>query len=505
MHQALNTPELIVTDALQSAARQVVDVTRRSTPFPYLIDAKLGNAENAPMLDADTAEQNDTPLYTIAIKWKDIAHDLIQADTQRGGPLCQIARRANDVIARAAILNRHNRRPPLYAETTVREFIRLGFSTPQHSPLIRAAGHVTPPPVFPLNHDLGPIITDIAAHMAASQETQSVAQILHSPKERQDLLDKWPHLELALFIRRVAGIQPNKQGCYRPDQSWGNHLSPQRLVTSTVLRILTRDQRPHTTDYLTVEVQRLVGKFLPDAYNTLSAVRATLSQSDNISWQGRSTFGLETWDTALERQNMASTRGRTGDLIYALLTQRGLTDVETVIEHVQRRANAKRRTVQEAINHDPEDRFVRISNRRVAANPIPKAHNPGAAPFTVIPDEQIHQPAPVLHEAEFRWLVDYVQALNDLAPPLPTRAAVTGSRAAGFALDDPMEMVVVVNDDDRSSLEPRLAEIAVAASETVPSVQPRINIVSPRAWERQQADKAPVAHHNVWLASHEAA
>ena len=501
MHKALNTSEPIVTDALQSAAREVVDITRRNTPFPYLIDAKLGDAENAPMLDTETAAQNNTPLYTIAIKWKDIAHNLIQTDTQHGGPLSRIAQRANDVIARAGILNRHNHRPALYAETTIKEFIKLGFSTPEHLPLIRAAGHIVPPPVFPLNHDLGPIITDIAAHMAASHQEQNADLFLPSLEHRQDNLAKWPDLDLTLFIERVAGIRPDEQGFYHPDQPWGNFISAQRLVASTMLRILTRDQRPRTTDYLIVEIQRLVGKFLPDAYNTLGAVRATLSRSDNISWQGRSTFGLKTWHTALERQNMASTRGRTGDLIYVYLMQQGPTDVQAVIEHVQHKSNIKRRTIQEAINHDPEDRFVRISNRLVTANPIPNAHNPGAAPFIVIPDEETHRPAPVLHQAEFLWLVDYVQALNDLEPPLPARVALTGPRAAGFALADPMKITVVVDDHDRPSLEPRLAEIAAATSDSVPSVQPHISILSPQQWEHQQTSEAPEAHHNAWLAT----
>ena len=198
------------------------------------------NAENGPMLDTETAAQNNTPLYTIAIKWKDIAHNLIQTDTQHGGPLSRIAQLANDVIARAGIPNRHNHRPALYAETTITEFIKLGFSTPEHLPLIRAAGHIVPPPVFPLNHDLGPIITDIAAHMAASHQEQNADLFLPSLEHRQDNLAKWPDLDLTLFIERVAGIRPDEQGFYHPDQPWGNFISAQRLVASTMLRILTR-------------------------------------------------------------------------------------------------------------------------------------------------------------------------------------------------------------------------------------------------------------------------
>ena len=501
MPKALNTLEIIVKDTLFSTARTVIEVARQNTPDPYLIDTKLGDAKKAPMLDTQIALMYDKTPYTIGPKWNITVNEITRADAQHGNPLAQIAQRANDVITQAAILNRHNRRPPLYAESTIKTFIQLGCARPEHSPLIRAAGHVAPPPIFPRSHDIGPISSDIAAHMAASHEPQSVAQIIQSLEGRQDLLAKWPQLDLTLFIQRTMGIRPHQRRLYHPDQPWGNFISAQRLIASTMLRILTRDQLPRTTDYLIVEIQRLVGKFLPDGYKTLGAVRATLSRSDNISWQGRSTFGLKTWHTALERQNMASTRGRTGDLIYVYLMQQGPTDVQAVIEHVQHKSNIKRRTIQEAINHDPEDRFVRISNRRVAANPIPNAHNPGATPFNIIPDEETHRPAPVLHQAEFLWLIGYVQALNDLEPPLPARVAITGARAAGLAHEgDTLEITVIVNPRNRASLEHQLAEIAAATSDSVPSVQPQISILSPQQWEHQQSSEAPEAHHNAWLA-----
>ena len=213
-----NTPSRVVSDDLRNAAQEVVAAVRRNTPYSFLLDAKLGTAEVGPMLDADTVAQNDTPLYTIAIRWKDIAQNLIETDRQHGSPLNKIAQRANDIITRAAILNRHNRRPPLYAENTISEFIKLGFSTPEHSPLIRAAGYVTPPPVFPLNYDPTPVMRNIAAFMARSVQPQSTAQIFESLKGRQHLLDKWPDLDLTLFIRRMADIRPDDHGLYHPDQ-----------------------------------------------------------------------------------------------------------------------------------------------------------------------------------------------------------------------------------------------------------------------------------------------
>ena len=131
------------------------------------------------MMDAEAAAVSNTPLYTIPIKWKDIVRQLIEADAQYDNAFHEIARRANAVITRTGILNRHNRRPPLYSESTIDAFIQLGVSTPQHSPMIRAAGHLVPPPVFPLNYDLAPIISDVAAHMARSTSHRASLRSSH--------------------------------------------------------------------------------------------------------------------------------------------------------------------------------------------------------------------------------------------------------------------------------------------------------------------------------------
>ena len=87
-----------------------------------------------------------------------------------------------------------------------------------------------------------------------------------------------------------------------------------------------------------------------------------------------------------------------------------------------------------------------------------------------------------------------------MAATLPSRVAITGPRAAGFASAEPMAITVVVADRDRASIENRLAEIAAAASEAVPSVQHNISILSPEQWSDQQDYETPIAHHNIWLA-----
>ena len=299
----------------------------------------------------------------------------------------------------------------------------------------------------------------------------------------------------------MTNIQTDHLGLYLPDQPWGKFVSAQRLVASTILRILKRDQEPRTTAYLVTEIERLVGQFLPAEYHLLAAVRAAISKSDDVTWQGRSTFGLRQWETTLNPQGMVVRPKTTGDLIYSFLMQHGPADVGAVIEHVQQNSTAKKRTVQEAINHDPAKRFIRTADGGVLINPIPHSLNPDAPSLKITPDGNRERLAPVLRQSELLWITHYVQAMSELKPPWPARVTLTGPRAAGLASDDTMEIVVVVDDHNRPSLEPRLAEIAAAASESAPSVRPSISIISPQQWDHQPASGLPGAHYNVWLAT----
>ena len=500
MHPTRNTPDHVVSDDMRNAAQEVVDAVRRNTRHPFLIDAKLGDAECPPKTDRELASEHDTPPSTISYRWTIIAAAITQADQEHGNPLQKIAQRANDAMAAAAIINRHRRHPPVYSDDTIRIFMELGLAASQHSPLIRAAGHVLPPPTVPTGHGIDFIIADIASHMARSHEPQTPQQILQALRHRQQVLDQWPKLDIALFIRRVADIPIDPTGHYHADQPWGAFLSTGQLVLNTMLRILEREQRLLATKYLSSEVERLVGRFLPDGHNTSRAIRAAARASDEVSWQGLSTFGLRAWETALHPRSITTRRSKTGDLIYAFLIRHGPAGTDEIIEHVQRLSTAKKRTVQAAINHDPANRFIRSADGRVAINPIPQNLNPDSPALKITPDGHRHHPTPVLHESEMLWITHYVQALDELAPPLPAQAALTGSRAAGFALDDRMEITVVVDDRDRPDLESRLAEAAAVASESVPSVQPQISILSVEQWTERMDGATPEAHHNVWLA-----
>ena len=74
---------------------------------------------------------------------------LTQTDRDHDTPLGQIAQRANAIINRAAIVNRHNRRPPLYAESTIGIFVELGLRSPRALPAYPRRRVRRPPSDFP--------------------------------------------------------------------------------------------------------------------------------------------------------------------------------------------------------------------------------------------------------------------------------------------------------------------------------------------------------------------
>ena len=505
MPASASSPQTIVTHALAVSAGEVINAVRQNARHAFLIDAKLGGANTGPMPDPAIATILDAPKGTIGYWLSPIIKALKDADQQLGSPLHQIAQRTNDAMAKAAIINRQNRRPPLYAEPTIRVLIKLGFATAKDAPLIRAAGYVNPPSVVPASHDIDDLMKDIAVNMARARGPYSPEDILQSLRHRQDDLANWPELDLELFIRRVGGLLPDDQGLYQPDQPWGTLIRPSQLVAKTVLHVLERDQRPRSAPYLIDETRRLVGHHLPDGYNLPNAVHNFAYHSDEVTLQGRSTFGLRKWGTTRNVPNAPNVNEvptTTGDHIYVFLMEHGPSNINDAIEHALRTVGTERRTIQDVINHDHAKRFVRLPDRRVAANPFHKGLNPITTTLTVVPDGQQSRLGPILCQSELLWITHYVQALNKLTPPLPTQAALTGQRAAGFALDDTMEIVVMVDDCDRPNLKNQLAQAAEVASESVTSVQPQISILSAEQWAERMDGETPEAHHNIWLAPH---
>ena len=271
-------------------------------------------------------------------------------------------------------------------------------------------------------------------------------------------------------------------------------------MTDTVVRILTREREPRTTAYLVDETERLVRHLLADGYNIPNAVRNSVYTSELIEWSGPSTFRCIERDSAPISQRKFRGRGKTSNHIHDFLMDNGPAHTDDIIQHMQETFSTKETTIRDAIYRDTGKRFLRLEDRRMAANPAMLEHNPETPTIVIIPDERLHRPAPVLLESELAWLTRYLKGLSELAPPLPCRVAITGPRAASFAHEgDTVEVTVVLDFDHRPSLEPRLAKCVAEATEAVPSVQPNIRIISTEQWTQQRDGRTPVAHHNVWL------
>ena len=504
MPATASSPQTIVTHALAVSAGEVINAVRQNARHAFLLDAKLGDANTAPMPDTTIADVYDTALNSIHFKMSRIRTVLISIDHQHGSPLAQIAERANDAMARAAIINHHNRRPPLYSENTISTFIKLGCAKPNHSPIIRAAGHVVPPPVTNRIRNVDNIAGDIAAHLAASPEPQTAEQILRALRDRRKVLDHWPNLDFALVIRRLTDIWPDHRGRYHIDEKWSRFLSGQRLVTNTVIRILDRDQQPRTTAFLIDETEHLVRHLLPDGYNIPSAVRTSVYTSDEISRRDLATFGLRMWNDTPDAESMTSHWGSTDAFIRAFLTENGPATVNDIVHHMRETSNARDNTVRDLVYSNNSGQFLRLPDRRVAVNPVPPAHNPSTPSIKVVPDEHRQRPEPVLRESELVWLTHYVQALDDLEPPLPARAVLTGPRATGSTIDGCVDLTVVADERHWRSLEPRLKQLAAATSERVQTAPAMVSVVSFEAWERQQAGNEPESYYNIWIAPDEA-
>ena len=79
----------ILTDNLFSNTQEVLQLVRRDTPYPFLLDAKLGDANNAPMSGPEAASAYDTPANSIRDKWTRIARALTQTDQELDGPFAR--------------------------------------------------------------------------------------------------------------------------------------------------------------------------------------------------------------------------------------------------------------------------------------------------------------------------------------------------------------------------------------------------------------------------------
>ena len=77
----------IVPADLFAAAQEVIQRTKQETPYPLLLDAKLGDADTGPLTDAQLASAHDTSLSTLNRRAAYAIEALVRTDQEFGCPL----------------------------------------------------------------------------------------------------------------------------------------------------------------------------------------------------------------------------------------------------------------------------------------------------------------------------------------------------------------------------------------------------------------------------------
>ena len=98
--------------------------------------------------------------------------------------------------------------------------------------------------------------------------------------------------------------------------------------------------------------------------------------SDLIEWHGPSIFRVVQRDYSPRSQQRVRRHGKTGNHIHAFLMDNGPAHTKDIIQHMMKTFSVKETNVQDAIYRDIGVRFLRLADRRVAANPVPPEHNP---------------------------------------------------------------------------------------------------------------------------------
>ena len=489
----------IVTPELLAAAESVMQQTLDATEYPATLAGKLGTTETAPLSDPELARQSGGTARDISKQFAIIKAMLLQADRILDAPLATISQRANDAIAAAAIGNRSGRRRS-YIENTLHTLVRLGLAQPEHLPVIRAAGYAYPPPDNRPNLDLHALVADVADHITKLDEPQTINQILQAISPWDEIVTGQPNLDMEQCISQHARILPNSEGRYSPDQRWGRFLTTERLVRNTVVRVLHRGGRPLHLSDLTREVNATLRRDHRSKRISQLQIQDAIIQSDLLDWDAPLTCRLTEWPERTEHAPETPTARTVTQRIHQYLTQHGPMSNEeiraTFGRNIPHGNIATGRT-----DDDLNRRFLRLTDRRVAALPFPLAQNRPRQPISVVPDRE-HDPGPhttTIFVAELHWLNQFAAHLADLGELGLLRVAVTGSRAAGAAdARVPMEVTIVIDGEPQRLLQQVMTQAAERANREAPTGKPTFMTISHQEWIQTYERDTPKPYHDLW-------
>lgn len=180
----------------------------------------------------------------------------------------------------------------------------------------------------------------------------------------------WPQLDFELRLKMVLGLEMDGRGRLTVTEKALSRLTAQERRLSAMFRTLTDEGRPLRYTEIGERVRAVLP---PEITMSDRNVHAWLDRYKTyFKWVGAGTYGLAEWDMGIRAANMDASlkparRTGIGDEIALLLYERAepvwLGEIE---EHIIRRFQVNRSSIQASIIQDKAGRFVAMDDGRVA-------------------------------------------------------------------------------------------------------------------------------------------
>ena len=220
---------------------------------------------------------------------------------------------------------------------------------------------------------LRPLDSLIIRSLGAQSKQMTLRQIRRLIRQDADAYAArrdWPKLDLELRFNTVLGIEMDEKGRLTATEKALSRLTAQERRLSAMFLTLTDEGAPLRY----TEIGNRVRAILPPEISMSDRnVHAWLDRYKNyFKWVGAGKYGLAEWDMGIREGHLADNlkparRTGIGDEIALLLYERAepvwLGEIE---EHIIRRFQVNRSSIQASIAQDKAGRFVEMDDGRVA-------------------------------------------------------------------------------------------------------------------------------------------
>ena len=162
------------------------------------------------------------------------------------------------------------------------------------------------------------------------------------------------------LVHRCLDISPQDDGMYYPDQPWTQHITTRRATQSLAHRVLPDAGQPTHISAISARIQELAEGVIPENYQMEPAIRALYNETNLLTWNGNSTYGLTEWGYTIATRNHRIGRRRSiADVAAEFLRQQGPAHISEITTFITANHAVLPESVHAAIYVNRGDRFRR--------------------------------------------------------------------------------------------------------------------------------------------------